>query len=216
MYFDVIGQDTVCEGAKLSIIGVKHKLRCVSVGCSREHATRQSHDVVLVGVAVISDDVPVLQRSDGGSYVDVGIIVAACSGIGLSCLGNRSAKLVSHLVISVRHEAGPAVQVQPRAVGSIVGDERIVLLPLRVHYACADFQPFVDLGLEFDAIYSGYLGSFEQLELVSKIFDMMRSEGTIVMVDPVMADNGKLYAGFDENFAKAMIEAKNVKLTFPT
>lgn len=32
MYFDVIGQDTVCEGAKLSIIGIKPKLRCLSCG----------------------------------------------------------------------------------------------------------------------------------------------------------------------------------------
>ena len=71
-----------------------------------------------------------------------------------------------------------------------------------------DVDPIVthwhDLGLEFDAIYSGYLGSFEQLELVSKIFDMMRSEGTIVMVDPVMADNGVLYKGFSDDFPKGM------------
>lgn len=49
------------------------------------------------------------------------------------------------------------------------------------------------LGLKFDALYSGFLGSYEQIEIVSEFFDAFRSENTLVLVDPVMADNGKLY-----------------------
>ncbi len=56
----------------------------------------------------------------------------------------------------------------------------------------------------FDAIYTGYLGSFEQLHLMSKFFDDFRTENSIVFVDPVMADNGRLYPGFTQEFADEM------------
>lgn len=57
---------------------------------------------------------------------------------------------------------------------------------------------------DFDAIYTGYLGSFEQLDLVSKFFDDFKTEKNRIVVDPAMADNGKLYTGFTPDFAKAM------------
>lgn len=56
----------------------------------------------------------------------------------------------------------------------------------------------------FDAIYTGYLGSFEQLKLISEFIDNFKTPGTLVFIDPVMADNGKLYAGFTPEFARAM------------
>ncbi|MCM1321575.1 MAG: pyridoxamine kinase [Bacteroides sp.] len=59
-------------------------------------------------------------------------------------------------------------------------------------------------GIRFDALYTGYLGSFRQLDIVAELFDTFRSENTAVIVDPVMADNGALYAGFTMEFAKAM------------
>ena len=58
--------------------------------------------------------------------------------------------------------------------------------------------------IDFDAIYTGYLGSFEQLELVSKFFSDFKRDDNVIFVDPVMADNGKLYPGFSEEFARAM------------
>ena len=61
-----------------------------------------------------------------------------------------------------------------------------------------------DEGFKFDAIYTGYLGSFEQLNTVSDFIDRFKAEDTLVVVDPVMGDNGKLYAGFDQNFARSM------------
>ena len=67
-------------------------------------------------------------------------------------------------------------------------------LPIEEHWAKENFH--------FDAIYTGYLGSFEQISLVSGFFDRFRSEDTVVVVDPVMADNGKLYPAFDEAYAK--------------
>jgi pyridoxine kinase len=59
-------------------------------------------------------------------------------------------------------------------------------------------------GVTFDAIYTGYLGSFKQLELVSRFFDEHRRDDTFVFVDPAMADNGVLYKGFTPEFARAM------------
>lgn len=58
--------------------------------------------------------------------------------------------------------------------------------------------------ITFDALYTGYLGSFEQLEIVSDIFTKFKMHNNFILVDPVMADNGKLYAGFTPEFAKAM------------
>ena len=58
--------------------------------------------------------------------------------------------------------------------------------------------------ITFDALYTGYLGSFKQLEIVSEIFNQFKTDKNFILVDPVMADNGKLYHGFDQKFAFAM------------
>ncbi len=56
----------------------------------------------------------------------------------------------------------------------------------------------------FDAIYTGYLGSFEQLALVAEFIADFKTPDNLVFIDPVMADNGKLYPGFTPEFARAM------------
>lgn len=58
--------------------------------------------------------------------------------------------------------------------------------------------------INFDSIYTGYLGSFKQLEIVSDIFKKFKTDKNIIIVDPVMGDNGKLYPGFDQKFALSM------------
>ena len=59
-------------------------------------------------------------------------------------------------------------------------------------------------GLGFDAIYTGYLGSFEQLALIENLIADFKTDGNLIFVDPVMADAGKLYVGFDQAFADRM------------
>ena len=59
-------------------------------------------------------------------------------------------------------------------------------------------------GFSFDALYSGYLGSDEQLSIVKDYFTEFKTENNIILIDPVMADNGKLYPGFTPEFAKKM------------
>ncbi|MGN0584510.1 MAG: pyridoxamine kinase [Ruminococcus sp.] len=60
------------------------------------------------------------------------------------------------------------------------------------------------LGLKFDGIYTGYLGSIEQVNIVSDFFDKFKGEDTKIIVDPVMGDAGKMYAGFTPAFAAEM------------
>lgn len=58
--------------------------------------------------------------------------------------------------------------------------------------------------IEFDAMYTGYLGSIEQIELCRKIFTDFKKENNFILIDPVMADNGVLYKGFTQDFANNM------------
>ena len=58
--------------------------------------------------------------------------------------------------------------------------------------------------ISFDAFYSGYLGSLGQIDIVMDIFEMFRTPDTLIMVDPVMADNGKLYSLFTFDHVKGM------------
>ena len=58
--------------------------------------------------------------------------------------------------------------------------------------------------ISFDAILVGYLGSVTAIEIAEQILSEMLAPGGISIVDPAMADHGKLYSGFDEAYAKAM------------
>lgn len=58
--------------------------------------------------------------------------------------------------------------------------------------------------IKFDAFYTGYLGSEKQIEYVKNIFAATGNTGSLKIVDPAMADNGKLYVGFDAAFVEAM------------
>ena len=57
--------------------------------------------------------------------------------------------------------------------------------------------------VHFDAIYTGYLGTIEEIEAVREIIRDFRADDTLVFVDPAMADNGKLYPAFDLAYARA-------------
>lgn len=65
---------------------------------------------------------------------------------------------------------------------------------------------FAELGFTFDAIYTGYLGSRRQLEIVEDLFSRFGTGECLKVVDPVMADHGRLYTGFTEEFARGMAD----------
>ena len=59
-------------------------------------------------------------------------------------------------------------------------------------------------GFEFDAFYSGFLGSSDQIDIVLQIIDTICGDDTLIMIDPAMADNGKLYTTFENDFPNHM------------
>ena len=67
-------------------------------------------------------------------------------------------------------------------------------------------QHWKNAGIGFDAVYTGYLGSAEQVRYVREIMDALLMPGGVRIVDPAMADNGKLYAGFEAAFVEKMKE----------
>ena len=68
------------------------------------------------------------------------------------------------------------------------------ILPIAEHWSKQE-------DIKFDAIYSGYLASEKQGELIEKCIDCLKGENTLVIVDPAMADNGRYYANLDEKMA---------------
>lgn len=65
---------------------------------------------------------------------------------------------------------------------------------------------WISEGISFDAIYTGYLGSLKQIDYVSDILDNSGKQSCLKVIDPAMADNGKLYSIFDMEYAHAMAE----------
>ena len=83
-----------------------------------------------------------------------------------------------------------------------------------------DIMPIVyhwkTLDITFDGIYTGFLGSFEQVHLIEQTIDKLKTEKTVVVIDPVMADNGELYAIFSKEFPKEMAKlCKKADLLIP-
>ena len=72
------------------------------------------------------------------------------------------------------------------------------IAPITEHWKKNNFQ--------FDAIYTGYLGSNRQVGIVIDTIKTLKNENTKVICDPAMADHGKLYAGFDKKFPREMFK----------
>ncbi len=79
-------------------------------------------------------------------------------------------------------------------------------------YTCRDLTDDIPLiekhwkkeGISFDAIYTGYLGSTRQIDYVKDIFKTLNMKNGLSIVDPAMADHGKLYPAFNAEFVDAM------------
>jgi pyridoxine kinase len=62
------------------------------------------------------------------------------------------------------------------------------------------------LGLRFDGILTGFLGSVEQIEIVSRFMSRFKTDENITVIDPVMGDGGKLYPTYSPLLADKMSE----------
>lgn len=107
--------------------------------------------------------------------------------------------------VPVISAAGIETAVMPTAVlsthtGNISGftyrDLTDDLVPFSAHWK--------SLGVSFDGIYSGFLGSTKQVDIVCGFIDEFKTDSTVVIVDPAMADSGRMYTTFDSDFAKEM------------
>lgn len=61
------------------------------------------------------------------------------------------------------------------------------------------------LGAEFDGILTGFIANSKQGEIINKLIDTFGKEGTVIAVDPVMADDGEIYKCYDEESVKAIV-----------
>ena len=116
----------------------------------------------------------------------------------ISCLGKCSLTVALPLLSAM----GVETVILPTAVlsthtmfsGFTCKDLSDQLGPITEHWKKED--------ITFDAIYTGYLGTEEEIETVKEIIRTFRGPETLVFVDPAMGDNGKLYPAFDEQYAK--------------
>ena len=117
----------------------------------------------------------------------------------ISCLGKCSLTVALPVISAM----GVECCVVPTAVLST----HTMFSGFTFHDLTAELTPIADHwekeGFTFDALYSGYLGSEEQLDIVKDYFTRF-GKNAVKLVDPVMADNGKLYAGFTPEFARKM------------
>ena len=120
----------------------------------------------------------------------------------ISCLGKCSITIALPVISAM----GVETVILPTAVLSThtmfknftVRDLTEDLIPITDHWKSE--------AVRFDAIYTGYLGSAEEIEIAKRIFDEFRTDDTLIFIDPVMADNGKLYPAFDMEYAKLNAE----------
>ena len=118
----------------------------------------------------------------------------------ISCIGKCSLTVALPIISAIGVEAA----VVPTAVlsthtqfqGFTFRDLTEDIAPIAAHWKKEK--------LTFDAIYTGYLGSFEQLRLMGDFFDTFKTDDTFIFIDPVMGDYGKLYTGFTPEFATEM------------
>ena len=60
------------------------------------------------------------------------------------------------------------------------------------------------LGLQFEAVYSGFMGSEAQMAIVERMIGQFRAPGGVAVVDPVMGDHGARYATYTDGMCRAM------------
>jgi len=121
----------------------------------------------------------------------------------ISCVGQCSMTVAMPILSACGHETC----ILPTAIlsthtGGFGKPEVVQLAP----YAGQMWRHWQRQGITFDAILVGYLGSVEAVSMTREILEQMLSPGGIAIIDPAMADHGKLYAGFDEAYVRAMGE----------
>ena len=119
----------------------------------------------------------------------------------ISCVGQCSMTVALPILSACGHETCilPAALLSTHTGG--FGTPAIVNLTSNMD---AIWRHWQRQGIAFDAIYTGYLGSVQAIGTAGEIIDALLSPDGIVIVDPAMADHGRLYSGLDKAYAEAM------------
>ncbi|MGM9525410.1 MAG: pyridoxamine kinase [Peptococcaceae bacterium] len=65
-------------------------------------------------------------------------------------------------------------------------------------------QHWKSLQMDFDCIYSGFLGSVQQIAIMEQVLQDFADEATLVVIDPVLGDDGALYDTMDDAMVRQM------------
>lgn len=119
----------------------------------------------------------------------------------ISCVGQCSMTVALPILSACGHE----ICILPPAVLSThtggFGKPAVVSLAGQMREIVAHWKANE---IDFDIIQAGYLGSAEAVDCVAEIMATMKKPGGITIVDPAMADHGKLYSGLNEEYARKM------------
>jgi len=120
----------------------------------------------------------------------------------ISCFGKAS------LTIAIPILSGMGIQVCPlptAVLSTHTGFENFTFLDLtdEMEKIIAHWK---NLNLRFDCIYSGFLGSSRQVDIVTKFVQDFTSKNQLIVVDPVLGDDGSLYATMSNEMVCKMRE----------
>lgn len=119
----------------------------------------------------------------------------------LSCFGRSSLVPIISIISAMGHQCVPlptAVFSAHTAIdGWVCADLTRSMHPSLVH--------FQSLGLQFEAVYSGFLGSAMQIDCVAEAAECKSTNG-IFLADPVMGDNGAVYTTYTPEMTSRMSE----------
>jgi len=119
----------------------------------------------------------------------------------ISCVGQCSMTVALPILSACGHETCilPTALLSTHTGG--FGKPSVVHLD---HLLDGMWQHWKENGITFDAILVGYLGSIAAVETAGQIIGELLDPQGISIVDPAMADHGKLYSGFNQEYARAM------------
>ncbi len=113
------------------------------------------------------------------------VILPVLSAMGVQCCPIPTAYLSAHTAF-------------PKSKHSVFLDMTAQVSGTAAHWA--------EMGLGFDAIYSGFLGSAQQIGCLQELIAHFRQPGTMVLVDPVMGDHGQPYRTYTPNLCRRMAD----------
>ena len=119
----------------------------------------------------------------------------------LSGVGRCALTVAIPVISAMGAQVCPAITAVLSAHTGFADSHRIATIDL-TDFLKRMLDAWDEMGLKFDAVYTGYLGSPRQAEIISGFMDGQM--GALKLVDPVMGDDGRLYSGMDGEMVQAM------------